>query len=133
MDENGCETKGIIPVSIHPVEIDITIESDESDNDFIYAGASITLVATENSEYTYSWAPSSSLDNPTIATPTATPTENTEYQLIVSNEQGCTATASIGVEVQGGICEEPYIFLPNAFTPDAVSYTHLTLPTIYSV
>jgi len=90
----------------------------ESDNNFIYSGETIALAATEDSEYTYNWTPSSSLDNPTIARPIASPTENTEYQLTVTNEQGCTASASIGVEVQEGICEEPYIFLPNAFTPD---------------
>ena len=114
-DENGCEIKGNIPVSIHPIDVNITIETDDN---FIYAGASVTLAATEESDYTYSWTPSSSLNNPTIATPIASPTETTEYQLTVTNEQGCTASTSIGVEVQDGICETPYIFLPNAFTPD---------------
>ncbi len=115
IDDFGCETKGSIPITFHPIEVDINIEAE---NNIIYAGEAITLVATENPTYTYSWTPSSSLENPTIATPLASPTENTTYQVSVNNEIGCTATASINVEVQTGNCDEPYIFLPNAFTPD---------------
>ena len=115
IDEYGCEAKGIVPVSIELLELAITIEAD---NNFIYSGGSIALAATENAGYSYDWTPSNSLDNPTSATPIASPTESTIYQLTVSNEIGCTASASIAVEVEDGTCEEPYIFLPNAFTPD---------------
>ncbi len=115
LDEHGCEFEGVIPITFHPVALEVDIESE---NNLVYVGEAITLVATENAAYNYSWTPSSSLDNPSIATPIASPTENTAYQVSVENEFGCTATASINVEVQAGICEEPYIFLPNAFTPD---------------
>ncbi len=115
IDEFGCESKGSIPVTLHPIELDIDIESEK---EIIYAGETFTLAATENSTYSYNWSPTSSLDNPTTANPIASPAENTEYQVTVTNELGCTATSSINVEIQAGICDEPYIFLPNAFTPD---------------
>ncbi|MCX8080312.1 MAG: gliding motility-associated C-terminal domain-containing protein [Bacteroidia bacterium] len=51
---------------------------------------------------TYSWSPSNSLNNPHIHNPIATPFENTNYTVMVSNYLGtkyCTVTKEYSVEV----------------------------------
>ena len=50
--------------------------------------------------------------------PEAAPTETTTYQVaLTDNATGCTALASILITVIDE-CEEPYIFFPNAFSPN---------------
>ena len=58
------------------------------------------------------------MDNETIADPVATPPETTTFDVFVEDEFGCKDTASITVFLKTFFCEEPYIFVPNAFTPD---------------
>jgi gliding motility-associated-like protein len=48
---------------------------------------------------------------------TATPNDTTLYR-VVASKQGCSATASIRINVDDVQCEEPNIFVPNAFTPN---------------
>lgn len=45
----------------------------------------------------YSWSPSVSLNNPTLANPVATPTTTTTYLVKVTNVEGCSKTDSIRV------------------------------------
>jgi gliding motility-associated-like protein len=42
----------------------------------------------------------------------------TTYTVTVTNEAGCTGTASITVTVFEPFCDERDIFFPNAFTPN---------------
>nr|MBS0037032.1 gliding motility-associated C-terminal domain-containing protein [Saprospiraceae bacterium] len=64
------------------------------------------------------WSPAGSLDNPNIHNPLATPMETTTYFITVTSEEGCTTVDSITVFVQDLPCEIPYVFLPNAFSPN---------------
>lgn len=87
-----------------------------ADQYIIGTGGSTVLHASPNG-YTYSWTPASSLDNPNSQNPTASPTVTTTYQLTVSNS-GCTRSDTVTIVVVDALCEEPYIFVPNAFTPN---------------
>src|SRR5688572_29875269 len=64
----------------------------------------------------YSWTPASSLSNPMIANPVASPTSNTDYIVTGTDAKGCSDTAMISVKVldtnKGGY------FMPSAFTPN---------------
>nr|MBS0037031.1 gliding motility-associated C-terminal domain-containing protein [Saprospiraceae bacterium] len=64
------------------------------------------------------WRPAISLDNPNIHNPLATPLETTTYVITITTEEGCTSVDSVTVFVQNLPCESPYIFLPNAFSPN---------------
>ena len=45
--------------------------------------------------------------------------ETTTYEVIVTDdESGCAVVGSVTVTVVHVACEEPYIFFPNAFTPN---------------
>jgi len=63
----------------------------------VCAGLSTTLTATGGS--TYSWSPSTGLNNSTSATPIATPTATTTYNVTCSSAEGCTATDAVIVTV----------------------------------
>ncbi len=83
--------------------------------DTIYQGDTVQLTATNAASYTYSWSPS--LDN--IYNPIARPETSTTYTLSITDADGCSNSASIPVVVLRFVCDEPFIFIPNAFTPNA--------------
>ncbi|PWU10020.1 MAG: hypothetical protein C5B50_26135 [Verrucomicrobia bacterium] len=47
--------------------------------------------------YTYSWMPTTALNDPTLANPSASPTSTTTYTVTVTDSGGCTATSSVTV------------------------------------
>lgn len=63
---------------------------------------------------TYAWSPSTSLDDATIATPTASPQTTTTYILTVTNSIGCTDSDSVTVTVD----VPELIKVPNLLTPN---------------
>ena len=91
-----CEDSKTIPIAVS----DFLTTVVSSDDNEICNGGQTTLRAiaaggTQN--YTYSWTPAGSLNNPTIATPTATPEETTTYKCVISDGTGevegeCTVT-----------------------------------------
>ncbi len=88
--------------------------------DTIAAGDTIQLIATYNPDYSYVWDANPTLSNSTIYNPTARPTaaNGTVYRLTATDLDGCIAVDTIIIWVQNPLCGEPYIFVPNAFTPD---------------
>ncbi|MBL7773229.1 MAG: M4 family metallopeptidase [Chitinophagaceae bacterium] len=52
-----------------------------------------------NSLTSYSWSPATNINNTSSATPIVTPTSPTAYTVTVTDNNGCTNTASIGVNV----------------------------------
>ena len=137
--EDGCIFEDSIMVNNGGVDLGLNISATP---DTINIGQTSQLEVTGNNLNTYDWEPTGSLDDPTIFDPVGSPEASTEYTTIVTDINGCIDTISILVVVLSTICEEPYLFMPNAFTPNgdnendvlfvegnAVSYTHLTLPT----
>jgi gliding motility-associated-like protein len=58
------------------------------------------------------WTPAVYLDNPSIADPVFTAGVTTTYQLLISNEAGCTASGKMTIVVYRTLK------MPNAFTPN---------------
>jgi len=87
-----------------------------SDYDTIGEGGSTGLYALP-SGYNYNWSPSNSLDNSLIENPIASPETTTTYYVNITGG-GCSKLDSITIYVSEIICGPPYIFLPNAFTPN---------------
>ena len=63
-------------------------------------------------DWNYVWMPEEFLDNPNITNPIASPEETTTFYVTVTDENGCTATDSILVEVTPGID------FPDGITPN---------------
>lgn len=66
----------------------------------------------------YMWDPAGTLDNPGISNPLSTPEQTTIYTVKVTDFNGCTGTDTVQVTVRQPECDMPYIFIPNAFTPN---------------
>ena len=63
-------------------------------------GDGVLLIATGGGSY--AWTPATSLDDPTSATPTATPDTTTIYTLVVTTPEGCIVTDHVTVVVFDG-------------------------------
>ncbi len=90
-----------------------------ADRDTIFVGTSTPLHATNTELYSYHWYPSESLSSDSLPDINAFPTETTTYYLdIVDNSTGCMNKDSIVISVHEISCGEPYLYVPNAFSPD---------------
>jgi gliding motility-associated-like protein len=89
---NGCNANDTVLLTIiaRPV---VTKSNDTT----ICKTGSAQLFASGGTSYT--WSPSSTLNNPNISNPVATPTTNTVYNLIVGNANNCTTADSVKVSV----------------------------------
>ena len=111
----GCEAQEDVTVQV--VDLGSLIDVSATP-DSILPGGESQLLATLNSNYTYLWSPSGSLDDNTIYNPLATPNETTTYTVEVVDENGCISVREVTVVVFDPICADPYVFLPNAFSPN---------------
>ncbi|WP_276498197.1 gliding motility-associated C-terminal domain-containing protein [Pontibacter litorisediminis] len=104
---NGCETERVpVQAFVYPVPV----ASASVQNPEINAGDSTRLNGSGGASY--SWSPAAGLNDPTSATPVATPEKTTRYTLTVRNEEGCEDTVSVVVNVR------QLLEIPNAFSPN---------------
>ncbi len=101
-------------------DIEPTVGQITSSNDTIYfnSGEFSQLEIDFIEGYTYQWSPEAGLSDPTIHNPIATPDETTTYTVLVTDEGNCQAARQITIVVLNPDCDEPNLFLPNAFTPN---------------
>ena len=78
-----------------------------------------TLNSTDyGEEYTYQWTPSESMTTPDQPSTTVTPETSTTYTVSVTDTFGCTRTATVTIDVTPIVCDNPFVFIPNTFTPN---------------
>jgi gliding motility-associated-like protein len=77
-------------------------------------GFSIQLNGYHPSASSYTWSPDGVLDNGFIPNPKATPLETTEFTLTVTDQNGCSGTDVVVVEV----IKDYRLFIHNVITPD---------------
>ena len=78
------------------------LSADAGPDKSIVVGASITLEGSASDgtpPYAYSWSPTTGLDHPTEAQPTASPASTTTYTLTVTDDRGQTAGDLVTVTV----------------------------------
>src|SRR5690606_1229142 len=69
--------------------------------------------------YTYMWEPANLVQDPTLReTKTVALEQTEEFTVKITNPDGCELILSSTVTVTDPRCEEPFIFLPNLFTPN---------------
>ena len=85
----------------------------------IYINDALTLNAgPSGTGFKYAWSPIGDVTSPTSASTAATPKVNTTFIVTVTDNFGCTDTAQVALRVLVPHCDEPYIFIPRAFTPN---------------
>ena len=85
---------------LYDEELTVTVTADP---EVISEGESTQLEAVAMGgagNYTYSWTPSESLDDPTSATPTATPETDVTYTVVVTDADGNTAEGQVSITIR---------------------------------
>lgn len=113
----GC--KDTLTFQATPVNFNLglTVDGDT----VLVAGESTQLIAqvTGGGVISYSWVPSGSLNDPTVSNPIATPDSTTLYTVtVIDDPSGCILVDTVRIRVINAICEEPFVFVPKAFTPN---------------
>jgi len=111
---DGCIISDSVEVYVSYID-PLSVVATISDT-IVPTGEEVTLSA-EPDGYSYSWSPALNVENPNAQETTATVYETTIFTVIISDGV-CTKTASVKVNPFPYICDEPFIFVPNAFTPN---------------
>ncbi|MEA3445142.1 MAG: gliding motility-associated C-terminal domain-containing protein, partial [Bacteroidota bacterium] len=113
----GCEDSDVILVSISPFSIstnEIILET----ADTIFQTQSVLIQTQTSTLLDYHWNSAQAMDNPAKPNILATPEESGFYYVTVSDEFGCWRKDSIYIFVEDVYCNEDYVFVPNAFSPN---------------
>lgn len=89
---DGCTSTATVRVEIGEAMVEAGADTT------VCAGESVRLTASGMTG-SYRWTPTAGLDDPTSATPLATPDVTTVYTVTVTSAGGCTATDSVTVTV----------------------------------
>jgi gliding motility-associated-like protein len=116
---NGADTL-VKPLYVSPISSSYSIDA-TADDYTIYKGKQTVLRAIPNTPgFSYSWTPTTGLSNPQSAVTVARPQITTTYTVAVSDPKlsSCRVGDTVTIQVIEIICREPYIYVPNAFTPN---------------
>jgi gliding motility-associated-like protein len=110
----GCVVQDSILIVVSNIP-DGTIIASASET-LVPEGGTTTLIG-EPAGLSYQWTPEDGVTNPAMQTTTATVDQTTIYTLTASDGI-CSKSDTVLVKAYGFICEEPYVFVPNAFSPN---------------
>jgi len=113
----GCTATDSIEVLVENLETELFISA-VPDTILLGSGETSQLMTTDDDSYKYDWQPSGSLDDNEVFNPIASPEETTTYTVEITGELGCITERSVEVVVVDLECREPFVFIPNAFTPN---------------
>ena len=97
-NSNGCSTtSSSTTVAINQLPVVTLTPSAPA----VCSGSQVTLATSVsgNPTYTYAWSPSASVSNASASSPTANPTANTTYSVIVTDINNCKGSASTSITV----------------------------------
>ncbi|MFZ4399448.1 MAG: gliding motility-associated C-terminal domain-containing protein [Bacteroidales bacterium] len=115
-DSKNCKAEDTASIWVNSIFTNVVVWADK---DTIFKDLSTRLHATHLNNVSYSWFPAYGLNNTNIADPLAMPLVTTTYYLEMSDQYGCKHSDSITIFVIDQLCAEPYIFIPNGFTPNS--------------
>jgi gliding motility-associated-like protein len=111
-DLNGCSfTTQATVTTPAPIQVNITPASSVME---LGTSVELTVNTVSQGSLQYLWTPSTGLSCNDCNNPVANPTETSTYSLLVTDADGCTATATAVVQV------DPVrnVYIPTAFTPN---------------
>ncbi|MFK7906014.1 MAG: PKD domain-containing protein, partial [Chitinophagales bacterium] len=113
--DDGCTSSFDQTIEVTNVELDMPTELSVPQGQTI--DIEVEASSSTSNIVTYTWEDSATLSCNDCPNPTVSPTEGTLYILSVEDEDGCTETASVFVDV---IVPEPMpeIAIPTAFSPN---------------
>jgi len=93
-DDQGCSGETQVTVVVNDLP-----QADAGEPGIICVGDDFPLTASGGTQYTWD-DPTGTLDNPNIANPVARPNEPTTYTVTVINENGCSSTSEVFVDLE---------------------------------
>ncbi len=111
---NGCIIEDSIWIAVSSISSSSVIAS--ASEILIPEGGTTTLIGQPNG-LSYQWTPVAGVTNPTMQSTTVTVESTTIYTLTVSDGI-CEKSDTVLVKAYSFICGEPFIYVPNAFSPN---------------
>lgn len=118
-DEDNCIAEDSIFINVTNIDSSLVIAS--ASEYAVPEGATVTLFGSPSGLSSYQWTPEEGLNAPTNQQTDAVINEDIIYTLSVSDGI-CTRDDTVEIKVYEIICEDPFVFVPNAFSPNGDNY-----------
>lgn len=116
-DGNGCTrylTFSVEDSSVFPQDIKAW-----ADAYTIYDYEKTLLHVTDLGDaFHYQWAPAHCLRTTDESTVEASPKDTIVFTVTVTDSFGCARSDTVGIRVLHVVCDNPYVYVPNSFTPN---------------
>jgi gliding motility-associated-like protein len=125
IDANGCEVDTVARLWIDSNYFPQNIKA-WSDTVAIYRNQSTTLYGSHyGNGFDYTWSPADYLNTTKGAKAISTPDHTIVYTYTISDAYGCSGSDTILITVMDVICEDPFVFVPNAFSPNGDGFNDI--------
>ena len=112
---NGCVAEDSLFLTVSFIDSLSVIAS--ASQTLVAPGTSVVLSGQPSGLPIYNWTPTDPLSDPSMQQTNAYMEQSTIFTLSVSDNI-CTRSDTVEVKVYEIICDEPYVFIPNGFSPN---------------
>lgn len=115
---NGCQIYDSIFIQVNTIDPNL-INASALPDSVPPGGATVQLIGDAPSDFSTLWLPQSSVSNATALQTSAFVNQNTTFLFVATDSDGvCLDTVPVFVKTFEVFCEEPFLFVPNAFSPN---------------
>lgn len=112
---DGCVFTDSIWINVNTITgVDFVASAEPT---HVLKGNKTTLSVTPSTGYNYSWTPAEGIENPNSAETDAVVNQTTIYK-VTASDGFCSKSDTVIVYTEDYVCDEPFVYLPNAFTPN---------------